>query len=122
MAAPGYTPLSLYYSITPTIVPLAGNLVNGELAINIADGKLYFKNSTGVVTLLNTVGGLQGYITATAGQTICTIPFTYQIGANRLYVFVNGSKQVIGLNYTETTSTSITFITGLNVGDIVEFV
>ena len=66
--------------------------------------------------------GLQGYSTATAGQTVFTVPFVYNLGNNSLRVFVNGSKQVVTLNYTETTSTTITFINSLNLGDIVEFV
>jgi hypothetical protein len=52
MAASGFTPISLYYSTTAAAAPVAGNLANGELAINITDGKLYFKNNSGVVTLL----------------------------------------------------------------------
>ena len=52
MAQAGFTPISLYYSTTASAVPTAGNLVPGELAININDGKLYFENSSGVVTLL----------------------------------------------------------------------
>lgn len=52
MAQSGFTPISLYYSTTASAVPTAGNLVPGELAININDGKLYFENSSGVVTLL----------------------------------------------------------------------
>jgi len=50
MAATNYTPISLYYSTTAAAVPLAANLVNGELAINITDGKLFYKNNSGVVT------------------------------------------------------------------------
>lgn len=49
MAASGYTPISLYYSTTSSASPSAGNLVNGELAINITDGKLYYKDNTGAV-------------------------------------------------------------------------
>jgi hypothetical protein len=52
MAATGYTPISLYYSTTATQVPVNTNLVNGELAINITDGKLYYKDNIGVVKLL----------------------------------------------------------------------
>jgi hypothetical protein len=52
MAQAGFTPISLYYSTTASTVPTAGNLVAGELAINTADGKLYYKNSSGTVTLL----------------------------------------------------------------------
>ena len=52
MAASGYTPISLYYSSTASAVPIAGNLVAGELALNTNDGKLYYKNSSNAVTLL----------------------------------------------------------------------
>ena len=52
MAQSGFTPISLYYSTTASAVPIAGNLVAGELALNTNDGKLYFKNSSNVVTLL----------------------------------------------------------------------
>jgi hypothetical protein len=65
--------------------------------------------------------GQEGYLTATQGQTACTVPFTYLVGANSLKVYVNGSKQVNTLNYTETNPTTITFVSGLNLGDIVEF-
>ena len=64
MAASGYTPISLYYSATGAAVPLAANLVAGELALNTNDGKLYYKNSAGVVTLL-----------AGAGSSVTTISF-----------------------------------------------
>ena len=52
MAQAGYTPISLYYSTTAAAVPTSGNLASGELAINITDGKLYYKSNAGVVTLL----------------------------------------------------------------------
>jgi hypothetical protein len=69
MAATGYTPISLYYSSTASTVPTAGNLVNGELAINITDGKLYFKNNSGVVTLLANAATAAPVTTFSAGTT-----------------------------------------------------
>jgi collagen type IV alpha len=61
MAQSGYTPIQLYHSATPAAVPSAGNLVNGELAINIADGRLYYKNSaTSGVELLAGLSGFSG--------------------------------------------------------------
>jgi hypothetical protein len=51
MAQTNYTPIQLYYSTTASNVPLAANLAAGELALNIADGKLYY-NDTGVIKLL----------------------------------------------------------------------
>jgi len=65
--------------------------------------------------------GQEGYITATQNQTVCTVPFTYLLGSSSLYVLVNGSKQVNTLNYNETNATTVTFVNGLNVGDVVEF-
>jgi hypothetical protein len=52
MAQSGFTPISLYYATTAAAAPTAGNLVLGELAINITDGKLYYKDNVGVVQLL----------------------------------------------------------------------
>ena len=54
MAQPGnFTPILLYSSSTPTNVPLAANLTNSatgsEIAINIADKNLFFKDSTNAV-------------------------------------------------------------------------
>jgi hypothetical protein len=60
--------------------------------------------------------------TATQGQTVFTLAtIQYLPATNNLLVFVNGSKQVLGDNYTETSSTVVTFVDGLNVGDIVNF-
>jgi len=52
MAQATYTPIQLYYSTTAAATPTSGNLANGELAINIQDEKLYFKNAAGTVKLL----------------------------------------------------------------------
>jgi hypothetical protein len=57
MAQTGYTPISIYYSATTTNTPTAGNLVAGELAINTADGKLFYKDSSGVVQVIAGKGG-----------------------------------------------------------------
>ena len=57
MAQTGYTPISIYYSSTAGNTPTAGNLVAGELAINTADGKLFYKDSAGVVQVIAGKGG-----------------------------------------------------------------
>lgn len=49
MAQTGFTPIRLYYSTTASAVPSASNLTDGELAINITDGKLFYKDNVGVV-------------------------------------------------------------------------
>ena len=52
MAQNGFTPISLYYSTTAAAAPTAGNLANGELAINTNDGKLFYKDSGGSVQVI----------------------------------------------------------------------
>lgn len=80
MAQSGFTPISLYYTSTAAAVPVAGNLVNGELALNITDGKLYFKNNSGVVTLLASSSDIGGVSTFSGGTTGLT-PSTATSGA-----------------------------------------
>ena len=92
MAQSGYTPISLYYTTTAAAQPVAGNLVNGELALNITDGKLYFKNNSGVVTLLASSSDLGGVSTFSGGTTGLT-PATATSGAITLagtLVIANG--------------------------------
>lgn len=47
----------------------------------------------------------------------------YLFGNQNLQVYLNGSKQIVDVSYTENPDgTTITFLTGLNVGDVVECV
>jgi hypothetical protein len=52
MAQTNFTPLKLYRSVTAGASPAAGNLADGELAINTNDQLLFFKNSSGQVVRL----------------------------------------------------------------------
>jgi len=112
----------------PIILDAAGRVPSsGEVWLTSGISyKFVLKTSTDVqlwsVDNLNGIpsSGTQSYQTATQGQTVFT-GLTYTTGNNSLRVFVNGSKQVVALNYAETNSSTVTFGTGLNVGDIVEF-
>jgi hypothetical protein len=64
MAQTGFTPIQLYFSSTTTNVPLAANLANGELAINITDGKLFYKDNASAVQVIG-----WKVVPATAGGT-----------------------------------------------------
>jgi hypothetical protein len=75
MAATNFTPIQLYYSTTAAAVPTSGNLVSGELAINITDEKLYFKNAAGTVKLLasnSTSAPVLSFQTSLSGLTPST--------------------------------------------------
>ena len=96
MAQSGFTPIQLYYSSTSTNIPSAGNLAYGELAINIADGKLYFKNSSNVVTKIADAATATGSVTGgTAGAIVYqSAPSTsafLNIGASGYIVTSSGS-------------------------------
>lgn len=75
MAQTGITPTLLYGSVTPSATPLAANLVtsaNGvELAVNAADGKLFYKDSNGAVQLLaSKAAAALGTSTTGSGATV----------------------------------------------------
>lgn len=69
MAATGFTPIQLYRTSTASATPSAGNLADGELAINTLDEKLYFKNSAGTVKLLASTAGAAGDVAGPASAT-----------------------------------------------------
>ena len=70
MAQTGYTPIVLYASGTATNTPTSGNLASGELAINYADGKLFYKDSSGVVQVLATKATTAGTFTTVTTSTL----------------------------------------------------
>ena len=61
MAQSGYAPIQLYFSTISGHVPAAGDLVSGELAFNIPDGAVYYKNLSNTVTKLAGLSGYSGY-------------------------------------------------------------
>lgn len=79
MAQTGYTPLQIYSSSTASAAPSASNLVNStlgsELAINITDGKLFYKDNGGSVQVIAwkvtpTSAGGTGLTSYTAGDIV----------------------------------------------------
>ena len=119
----------------PVVLDAAGRVPSsGE--IWLTDGLSYKfilqdQNSVQIASWDNIVGinsnfiaytGQSQTITATQSQTVFTLTgIQYQPATNNLAVYVNGSKQISGVNYQETSSTIVTFIDGLNVGDVVQF-
>jgi hypothetical protein len=68
MAQTGYTPILIYSSSTTTNAPAVGNLTNStlgsELAINITDGKLFYKDNANAIQVIG-----WKVVPATAGGT-----------------------------------------------------
>lgn len=76
MAQTGFTPIQLYRTSTAAAAPTAGNLADGELAINInpADMALFAKTASGSVTRLmnNPVGLLYPTVDGSANGLLQT--------------------------------------------------
>jgi len=104
MSANGYTPIQIYHSTTALAVPVNTNLANGELAINITDGKLYYKDNGGTVQLLVSASG---GVTTFSGSTTGLTPNTATSGA----ITLGGTLAVANGGTGVTTSTG----TGANV-------
>lgn len=120
----------------PIILDSAGRVPSGE--IWLTDGlqyKFVIKTSADVTigTYDNIIGINSNFVnfvtetevqTATAGQTVFTLTtMQYQPGTNNLTVYVDGVNQIDGVSYSyvETSSTVVTFTSGLHVGALVKF-
>ena len=77
MSQSGYTPIKLYASTTAAATPVAANLDNtngAELAINITDGKLFYKDNSNVVQVIATKAGASGDVVGPASATANAVP------------------------------------------------
>lgn len=79
MAQTGFTPILIYSSSTAAAAPAAGSLTNStlgsELAINITDGKLFYKDNANAIQVIGwktvpTSAGGTGLTSYTAGDLI----------------------------------------------------
>ena len=78
--------------------------------------------AAGLTTVLNATEVVEEVQTATSGQTVFTLTtFMYVPGENTLSVYVDGVNQIVDLSYTETGTTTVTFIAGLHLGALVKF-
>jgi hypothetical protein len=83
MAQTGFTPIQIYYSTTSGEVPLAADMIVGELALNVADKLLFTKDGSGLVV------GISGGATGGGGDQVfvqnstnVTVSYTLPTGKN----------------------------------------
>lgn len=65
--------------------------------------------------------GLYESYAAQEGQTVFSLGGTYRPGMNELQVYVNGVRQMLNVDYTETDNRTVTFLYPLEEGDLVLF-
>jgi len=106
MSQTGYSKVQIYSSSTATNTPSASNLTNdtngSELAINITDGKLFYKDNGGTVQVIASKASNSGSFTTLSGSTSTTTPIVQSSGS--LLLNTNG------------TTTAVTIDTAQNVG------
>ena len=119
MPQSGFTPLQIYSSSTTTNVPTAGNLTNStqgaELAINIADGKLFYKDSGGTVQVLATKGGVGS---STTTQVLYNSSGLVVGSANLTFNGTTLTVNTLNLTNALTTSYGGTGLTSFTAGDL----
>jgi hypothetical protein len=104
MAQTGFTPIQIYSSSTAAAAPAVGNLTNStlgsELAINITDGKLFYKDNANAVQVIGwktvpTTAGGTGLTSYTAGDLVYYASGTaftkLAIGASGRYLASSGT-------------------------------
>jgi hypothetical protein len=102
MAQSGYTPILIYSSSTASNAPLAANLTNSslgsELAINITDGKLFYKDNANAVQVIGwktvpTTAGGTGLTSYTAGDLLY-----YATGTTLSKLAIGTAYYMLGVN------------------------
>ena len=100
MAQTGYTPILIYSSSTASNAPAVGNLTNStlgsELAINITDGKLFYKDNANAIQVIGwkttpTTAGGTGLTSYTAGDLLY-----YATGTTLSKLAIGSSGQWLG--------------------------
>ena len=70
-----------------------------------------------------TILTLRETATATSGQTVFNLSTAlYTPGTNELSVYVDGVKQLLTTHYAETSTSVVTFVSGVPLNEVVEFV
>lgn len=117
MAQTGYTPILIYSSSTVSQAPSASNLTNStlgsELAINITDGKLFYKDNANAVQVIGwktvpTSAGGTGLTSYTAGDLLY-----YATGTTLTKLGIGAANTVL-----TSSGTAPQWSTNLNIGSL----
>lgn len=98
----------------------ADDVINGQLIVDASNARIYQVSVTGTwtpgttaITFSSTNINTISVETGTGSELVAgvwTLSLTYTLGVNNLYVFVNGVWQDVGVDFSETSTNSITFL------------
>lgn len=106
MAQSGFTQIQLYSSPTPGATPAASNLTNGELAINAADGKLFYKDTGGNTQVIADSAYSNGFAVKGSGTNVV---------ATGTVEFANSNGVTFGLNGSTMTASVVAGVDNYNI-------
>jgi hypothetical protein len=112
------------------VIPVSSSGISTQLPVPQSNALIgWDSGGTALRNVNSTALGTTSYqyvhrILATAGQTVFTLPTPYVLNASAITVFVNGLRVEQGAtqDWVETNTTTVTFNSGLTVGDLVVFV
>lgn len=98
-----------------------GKLVNGiwRQTVSVQPYTVPYQTSLLVVASGATTGQINGPITS---GTAITLPNSQTYNSTELLLKLNGLSLTVGVDYTNTSTTQITFLYNLVVGDLIEFI
>jgi len=103
-------------------IPLPGDLDTGELALNYADGALYYKKTDGTIGTISggggTGAGLRAIYEETANTVKTTITITSGYTPGYIDVWYNGI-QLGSSDFTATDGTTVVLAQATTVGDFI---
>tara|TARA_Y100000739_G_scaffold183565_1_gene161906 strand:- start:555 stop:1025 length:471 start_codon:yes stop_codon:yes gene_type:complete len=108
-------------STAPTVDNQGNPLVQGAMYFNTTSNKMFVRNASNTWTETgSSVNGTSNRVVAVATANQTTFSISYDVGYLDLYL--NGSKQQAGVDFTANNGSSVVLTTGAAVGDIVDLV
>lgn len=118
MAQTGFTPIKTYYSQVSGHTPTPSNLAYGELALNIVDGKLFYKDATNTVRSFTGGNGNGSFVNLEYTGTLTGKSNTGDIGIELSSIFGGAVDNYI--DFYDSTGTYISEVVSFE-GNYAEF-